>query len=84
MVARLIPYLDQGGVSILQYAHYAINLKENDLEKQSLNMKHILCIFEQLSCTGHNVLSCSNMNSYLAWTSIITHINKSKLHTTRN
>ena len=47
-VAGLIPHLVEGGVSILQYADDTIIFMEHDLEK-ALNMKLILCIFEQLS-----------------------------------
>jgi hypothetical protein len=45
---ELIPHLVQGGVSILQYADDTIIFMEHNLEK-ALNMKLILCIFEQLS-----------------------------------
>jgi hypothetical protein len=44
----LIPHLVKGGVSILQYAEDTIIFMEHDLEK-ALNMKLILCLFEQLS-----------------------------------
>jgi hypothetical protein len=37
----------EGGVSILQYADDMILFMEHDLEK-AVNMKLILCIFEQL------------------------------------
>ena len=47
-MAGLIPHLVDGGVSILQYADDTIIFMEHDLEK-ALNMKLILCIFEQLS-----------------------------------
>jgi hypothetical protein len=47
-VDGLIPYLVDGGVSILQYADNTIIFMELDLEK-ALNMKLIICIFEQLS-----------------------------------
>jgi hypothetical protein len=47
-VDGLIPYLVDGGVSILQYADDTIIFMENNLEK-ALNMKLILCIFEELS-----------------------------------
>jgi hypothetical protein len=46
-VSGLIPHLVDRGVSILQYADTIIYL-EHDLEK-ALNMKLVLCIFEQLS-----------------------------------
>ena len=46
-VNGLIPHLIDGGVSILQYADDTILFMEHDLEK-ALNMKLILCIFEQL------------------------------------
>ena len=47
-VRGLIPHLVEGGVSILQYADDTIIFMEHDLEK-AMNMKLILCIFEQLS-----------------------------------
>jgi hypothetical protein len=47
-VDGLIPHLVDGGVSILQYADDTIIFMEHDLQK-ALNMKLILCIFEQLS-----------------------------------
>jgi hypothetical protein len=47
-VNGLIPHLVDGGVSILQYAGDTIIFLDHDLEKV-LNMKLILCIFEQLS-----------------------------------
>jgi hypothetical protein len=47
-VNGLIPHLVDGGVSILQYADDTIIFLDHDLEKD-LNMKLILCIFEQLS-----------------------------------
>ena len=47
-VAGLISHLVDGAVSILQYADDTIIFLEHDLEK-ALNMKLILCIFEQLS-----------------------------------
>jgi hypothetical protein len=47
-VDGLIPHLVDGGVSILQYADDTIILMEHDIQKV-LNMKLILCIFEQLS-----------------------------------
>jgi hypothetical protein len=47
-VEGLIPHLVDGGVSILQYADDTIIFMAHDLEK-ALNMKLILCIFEQLS-----------------------------------
>jgi hypothetical protein len=47
-VDGLIPHLVEGGVSILQYAYDAIIFMEHDLEKV-LNMKLILCLFEQPS-----------------------------------
>jgi hypothetical protein len=47
-VDGLIPHLVDGGVSILQYADDTIIFMQHDLEK-ALNMKLILCIFEQLS-----------------------------------
>ena len=47
-VDGLIPHLVEGGVSILQYADDTIIFMEHNMEK-ALNMKLILCIFEQLS-----------------------------------
>jgi hypothetical protein len=47
-VGGLIPHLVEGGVSILQYADDTILFIEHDLDK-AVNMKLILCIFEQLS-----------------------------------
>jgi hypothetical protein len=47
-VEGLIPHLVDGGISILQYADDTILLMEHDLQK-ALNMKLILCIFEELS-----------------------------------
>jgi hypothetical protein len=46
-VGSLIPHLVDGGVSILQYGDDTILFLEHDLEKV-MNMKLILCIFEQL------------------------------------
>ena len=47
-VRSLIPHLVEGGVSVLQYAVDTILFMEHDLVK-AVNMKLILCIFEQLS-----------------------------------
>jgi hypothetical protein len=47
-VDGLIPHLVDGGVSILQYANDTIIFMQHDSEKV-LNMKLVLCIFEQLS-----------------------------------
>jgi hypothetical protein len=47
-VVGLTPHLVEGGVSILQYADDTILFMEYDLAK-ALNMKIILCLFEQLS-----------------------------------
>jgi hypothetical protein len=47
-VSGLVPHLVEGGVSILQYADDTILFMEHDLAK-TLNMKLILCLFEQLS-----------------------------------
>lgn len=44
----LIPHLVDGGVSILQYADNTIIFMEHDMDK-AINMKLILCLFEQLS-----------------------------------
>jgi uncharacterized membrane protein YebE (DUF533 family) len=46
-VGGLIPHLIEGGVSILQYDDDIILFMEQDLAKE-VNMKLILCIFEQL------------------------------------
>jgi hypothetical protein len=46
-VGSLRPHLVEGGVSILEYADDTILFMEHDLEK-ALNMKLLLCIFEQL------------------------------------
>jgi hypothetical protein len=46
-VSGLIPHLVEGGVSILQYADVTILFMEHDLAKV-LNMKLIVCLFEQL------------------------------------
>jgi hypothetical protein len=43
----LIPHLVEGGVSILQYAGDTILFMEHNLVK-TVNMKFILCNFEQL------------------------------------
>jgi hypothetical protein len=47
-IGCLIPDLVEGGISILQYADDTILFMEHDLAK-AVNMKLILCIFEQLS-----------------------------------
>jgi hypothetical protein len=47
-VDGLIPHLVDGGISILQYADDTIIFMDHNLEK-ALNMKLVLCIFEQLS-----------------------------------
>ncbi|XP_047057289.1 uncharacterized protein LOC124663662 [Lolium rigidum] len=47
-VGGLIPHLVEGGLSILQYADDTILFLEHDLDK-AVNMKLILCIFEELS-----------------------------------
>jgi hypothetical protein len=47
-VSGLIPHLVDGGLSILQYADDTIIFMEHDLDK-ALNMKLVLCLFEQLS-----------------------------------
>ena len=54
-VAGLIPHLVEGAVSILQYADDTIIFMDHDLEK-ALNMKLILCIFEQLSSLKINFI----------------------------
>jgi hypothetical protein len=56
-VGGLVPHLVEGGVSILQYADDTILFMEHDLEK-SLNMKLILCMFEQLSGLKINFFRC--------------------------
>jgi hypothetical protein len=47
-VCCLLPHLVDGGISILQYADDTILFMEHDMAK-AVNMKSILCIFEQLS-----------------------------------
>jgi hypothetical protein len=47
-VGGLIPDLVEGGVSILQYVDDTILFMEHDIDK-AINMKLILCLFEQLS-----------------------------------
>jgi hypothetical protein len=47
-VGGLIPHLVEEGVSILQYADDTIVFMEHDIDK-AINMKLILCLFEQLS-----------------------------------
>jgi hypothetical protein len=47
-VGGLIPHLVEGGISILQYADDTILFLEHDLQK-AVNMKLILCLFEELS-----------------------------------
>jgi hypothetical protein len=47
-IGGLLPHLVEGGISILQYADDTILFMEHDIVK-ALNMKLILCIFEQLS-----------------------------------
>jgi hypothetical protein len=47
-VEGLVPHLVEGGISILQYADDTVIFMDHDLEK-AMNMKLILCIFEQLS-----------------------------------
>jgi hypothetical protein len=47
-VGRLVPHLVDGGISILQYENDTIIFMEHDIQK-AVNMKLILCIFEQLS-----------------------------------
>lgn len=47
-IGGLVSHLVEGGVSILQYADDTIIFMEHDLAK-AVNMKLILCIFEQLS-----------------------------------
>jgi hypothetical protein len=47
-VGGLVPHLVNGGISILQYADASILFMEHDLAK-AVNMKLILCFFEQLS-----------------------------------
>ena len=47
-IGGLLPHLVDGGISILQYADDTILFMEHDVAK-ALNMKLILCIFEQLS-----------------------------------
>jgi hypothetical protein len=47
-VSNLIPHLVDGGISILQYDDDTILFVEHNIGK-ALNMKFVLCIFEQLS-----------------------------------
>jgi hypothetical protein len=47
-VGSLLPHLIDGGISILQYADDTILFLEHDVAK-AVNMKLVLCIFEQLS-----------------------------------
>jgi hypothetical protein len=47
-IKGLVPHLVDGGLSILQYADDTILFMDHDLEK-AMNMKLILCAFEQLS-----------------------------------
>ena len=56
-VGSLIPNLVDGGVSVLQYADDTIIFMEHDLAK-AINMKLILCIFEQLSGLKINFHQC--------------------------
>jgi hypothetical protein len=44
----LIPYLVEGGISILQYADDTILFMKNDLE-EAKNLKLVQCAFEKLS-----------------------------------
>jgi hypothetical protein len=62
-VSGLIPHLVEGGVSILQYADDTILFMEHNLEK-ALNMKLVLCIFEQLSGLKINF---HKSNFFLLW-----------------
>ena len=47
-IGGLLPHLVDGGISILQYGDDTILFMEHDVAK-AVNMKLILCIFEQLS-----------------------------------
>jgi hypothetical protein len=47
-IRGLAPHLVDDGISILQYADDMILFMEHDLE-QAVNMKLLLCAFEQLS-----------------------------------
>jgi hypothetical protein len=47
-VGGLVSHLVEGGISLQQYADETILFMQHDVEK-ALNMKLILCIFEQLS-----------------------------------
>jgi hypothetical protein len=51
-VGGLIPHLVEGGVSILQYANDTIFYAA--WSRETVNMKLILCIFEQLSSLNIN------------------------------
>jgi retron-type reverse transcriptase len=53
IVAGLIPHLVDGGVFVLQYGDDTILFMEHGLSKM-LNMKLVLCIFEQLSGLKRN------------------------------
>jgi hypothetical protein len=47
-IRGLVPHLVEGGLSILQYVDDTILFMKHDLEK-TVNMKLLLCAFEQLS-----------------------------------
>ena len=47
-VGSFVPHLEEGAVSVLQYADDTIIFMEHNLAKAQ-NMKLILCLFEQLS-----------------------------------
>lgn len=47
-LSGLVPHLVDGGLSILQYADDTILFMVHDFEK-AVNMKMLLCAFEQLS-----------------------------------
>ena len=47
-IAGIVPHLVDGGLSVLQYADDTIIFMDHDIEK-AVNLKMILCDFEQLS-----------------------------------
>jgi hypothetical protein len=69
-VGGLIPHLVEGGISILHYADDTILFLEHDLLKV-VNMKLILCIFEELSELKINFMfttlrgSCSKKKNHI-------------------
>ena len=47
-ISGVVPHLVDDGLSVLQYADNMIIFMENNLD-QAVNMKLLLCVFEQLS-----------------------------------